>query len=84
MNNDFEMNDFQETIMKERYALPTEKTWADVSKRVANHLSKAEYNGDMSIWEKRFNWVLSNGYLEIETENGIKQSHALGAIKWLS
>ena len=28
--------------------------------------------------------VLSNGYLEIETENGIKQSHALGAIKWLS
>jgi len=62
MNNDFEMNDFQETIMKERYALPTEKTWADVSKRVANHLSKAEYNGDMSIWEKRFNWVLSNGY----------------------
>ena len=28
--------------------------------------------------------VLSNGYLEIVTENGIKQSHALGAIKWLS
>jgi BirA family biotin operon repressor/biotin-[acetyl-CoA-carboxylase] ligase len=28
--------------------------------------------------------VLSNGYLEIETENRIKQSHALGAIKWLS
>ena len=28
--------------------------------------------------------VLSNGYLEIETENGIKQSHALGAIHWLS
>ena len=28
--------------------------------------------------------VLSNGHLEIETENGIKQSHALGAIKWLS
>jgi BirA family biotin operon repressor/biotin-[acetyl-CoA-carboxylase] ligase len=28
--------------------------------------------------------VLSNGYLEIETENGSKQSHALGAIKWLS
>ncbi len=62
MNNDFAMNNFQETIMKQRYALPTEKTWADVSKRVANHLSKAEYNGDMSIWEKRFNWVLSNGY----------------------
>jgi BirA family biotin operon repressor/biotin-[acetyl-CoA-carboxylase] ligase len=28
--------------------------------------------------------VLSNGYLEIETQNGIKQSHALGAIQWLS
>jgi BirA family biotin operon repressor/biotin-[acetyl-CoA-carboxylase] ligase len=28
--------------------------------------------------------VLSNGYLEIETENGIKQSHALGAIQWIS
>ena len=28
--------------------------------------------------------VKPNGYLEIETENGIKQSHALGAIKWLS
>ena len=28
--------------------------------------------------------VLSNGYLEIETENGSKQSHALGAIQWLS
>ena len=28
--------------------------------------------------------VLSNGYLEIETENGIKQSHALGAVQWLS
>ena len=28
--------------------------------------------------------VLPNGYLEIETENGIKQSHALGAIQWLS
>jgi BirA family biotin operon repressor/biotin-[acetyl-CoA-carboxylase] ligase len=28
--------------------------------------------------------VLSNGYLETETENGIKQSHALGAIQWLS
>ncbi|MFM1775127.1 MAG: hypothetical protein RJA53_737 [Bacteroidota bacterium] len=28
--------------------------------------------------------VLSNGYLEIETENGIKQSHAFGAIQWLS
>jgi len=28
--------------------------------------------------------VLSNGHLEIETENGIKQSHALGAIHWLS
>ena len=28
--------------------------------------------------------VLSNGYLETETENGIKQSHALGAIHWLS
>ena len=28
--------------------------------------------------------VLSNGHLEIETENGIKQSHALGAIQWLS
>ena len=28
--------------------------------------------------------VLSNGHLEIETENGSKQSHALGAIKWLS
>lgn len=62
MNKEFEMNSFQETIMKERYALPTEKSWSDVSKRVANHLSKAEYNGDMSIWEKRFNWVLSNGY----------------------
>lgn len=62
MNKEFEMNDFQETIMKDRYALPTEKTWVDVSKRVANHLSKAEYNGEMSIWEKRFNWVLSNGY----------------------
>ncbi len=62
MSNDFEMNEFQSEIMRQRYALPTEKTWADVSKRVANHLSKAEYNGDMSIWEKRFNWVLSNGY----------------------
>lgn len=62
MTNDFEMGDFQETIMKQRYALPTEKNWSDVSKRVANHLSKAEYNGEMSIWEKRFNWVLSNGY----------------------
>lgn len=28
--------------------------------------------------------VLSNGHLEIETENGSKQSHALGAIQWLS
>ena len=28
--------------------------------------------------------ILSNGYLEIETEKGIKQSHALGAIQWLS
>jgi BirA family biotin operon repressor/biotin-[acetyl-CoA-carboxylase] ligase len=28
--------------------------------------------------------VLSNGHLEIETENGSKQSHALGAIHWLS
>jgi len=28
--------------------------------------------------------VLPNGHLEIETENGIKQSHALGAIQWLS
>jgi BirA family biotin operon repressor/biotin-[acetyl-CoA-carboxylase] ligase len=28
--------------------------------------------------------VLSNGHLEIETENGSKQSYALGAIKWLS
>ncbi len=28
--------------------------------------------------------VLSNGHLEIEIENGIKQSHALGAIQWLS
>lgn len=28
--------------------------------------------------------VLSNGHLEIETENGSKQSHALGTIKWLS
>lgn len=28
--------------------------------------------------------VLSNGHLEIETENGIKQSHALGDIQWLS
>jgi BirA family biotin operon repressor/biotin-[acetyl-CoA-carboxylase] ligase len=28
--------------------------------------------------------VLSNGHLEIETENGSKQSHALGVIQWLS
>jgi BirA family biotin operon repressor/biotin-[acetyl-CoA-carboxylase] ligase len=28
--------------------------------------------------------VLSNGHLEIETENGSKQSNALGAIQWLS
>lgn len=62
MTTEFSLNDFQTTIMLQRYALPTEKTWADVSKRVANHLSKAEYNGDMSIWEKRFNWALSNGY----------------------
>jgi len=62
MNKEFELSNFQETIMKQRYALPTEKSWNDISKRVANHLAKAEHNGDMSIWEKRFNWVLSNGY----------------------
>lgn len=62
MINDFEMNDFQLEIMKQRYALPTEKTWADVSKRVSGHLSKAENNGDMSVWEKRFNWAMVNGY----------------------
>ena len=28
--------------------------------------------------------VLPNGFLEIEAENGIKQSYALGAIQWLS
>jgi hypothetical protein len=27
--------------------------------------------------------VLPNGYLEIENENGIKESVALGAVKWL-
>jgi len=58
----FEMSDFQRSIMAQRYALPTEKTWEEVARRVANHLSKAEHNGDMVIWEKRFNWVLSNGY----------------------
>lgn len=62
MMNEFEMNEFQETIMTERYALPTEKTWAEVSKRVANHVAKAENNGEVSLWEKRFNWALSNGY----------------------
>lgn len=61
-NDDFEMNDFQTEIMRQRYALPTEKTWAEVSKRVANHLARAEHNGDMVLWEKRFNWVMSNGY----------------------
>lgn len=59
---DFEMNDFQLEIMKQRYALPTEKSWADVSRRVSNHLAKAEHNGEVSVWEKRFNWVMSNGY----------------------
>ncbi len=59
---EFEMNEFQETIMKERYALPIEKNWIEVSKRVAGHLSKAETNGEMQLWEKRFNWALSNGY----------------------
>lgn len=62
MSNEFEMNEFQETIMKERYAMPTEKSWAEVSKRVASHLAKAENNGDISLWEKRFNWAMSNGY----------------------
>lgn len=59
---DFMMNDFQEEIMTQRYALPTEKSWGEVSRRVANHLAKAEHNGDMGLWEKRFNWALSNGY----------------------
>lgn len=62
MNKDFDMNEFQEEIMKQRYALPTEKSWGEVSRRVANHLAKAEHNGDMALWEKRFNWALSNGY----------------------
>lgn len=62
MTTEFSLNDFQTQILLQRYALPTEKSWSDVAKRVANHLSRAEYNGDMSIWEKRFNWVLSNGY----------------------
>jgi len=59
--NEFIMNEFQDVMLKQRYALPTEKSWQEVSKRVANHLSKAEHNGEMGLWEKRFNWVLSNG-----------------------
>jgi ribonucleoside-diphosphate reductase alpha chain len=62
MNNEFELGEFQETIMQERYALPTEKLWVEVSKRVANHVAKAEHNGEMLLWEKRFNWAMSNGY----------------------
>jgi len=58
----FEMTNFQNEIMLQRYALPTEKSWDDISKRVSNHLSKGENNGEMGLWEKRFNWLLSNGY----------------------
>jgi ribonucleoside-diphosphate reductase alpha chain len=59
---EFTMNDFQTEIMTQRYALSSEKSWLEVSKRVANHTAKAEHNGDISLWEKRFNWVMSNGY----------------------
>lgn len=62
MDKEFNLGNFQTEILLQRYALPTEKSWVDVSKRVANHLAKAEHNGEISVWEKRFNWVMSNGY----------------------
>ena len=58
----FELNDFQAEIMNLRYALPSENSWDDLVNRVAKHLSQAETNDDMTLWEKRFKWIMSNGY----------------------
>jgi ribonucleoside-diphosphate reductase alpha chain len=57
-----EMNEFQVSLMKQRYALPKEESWSDVASRVSEHLAKAENNGDMPIWERRFRDIMSNGY----------------------
>lgn len=58
----FTVEGTQLDIMLNRYTLPAEKTWEDVSKRVSSYLAKAENNGDIMLWEKRFFWVMSNGY----------------------
>lgn len=56
------MNEFQISLMKQRYAMPKEETWYDIASRVSTHLSKAEINGDMAIWERRFRDIIANGY----------------------
>jgi len=58
--NSLKMNTLQNTIFKSRYALPDED-WDAASRRVAQHLSKAEINGSYEIIKAEINDMINTG-----------------------
>lgn len=53
--------DFQKDIWRNRYSLPEENNWADMSRRVSQAVAKAENESLVSEWSNKFFDVINNG-----------------------
>jgi ribonucleoside-diphosphate reductase alpha chain len=54
MQEAFEPTGLGSTIFKQRYARTEEETWEEACRRVATHVSQAEENGKVRLYEDRF------------------------------
>lgn len=55
------LNENQKEIFNLRYAMEGE-TWSDRARKVAQHVAKAELNGDTETWEDEFYKCINEGY----------------------
>lgn len=53
-----------ETIFKDRYTIHPDESWVEASRRVARHVSSAEYNGKaQEVEEKFYDLIVSNKFM---------------------
>ena len=56
----YEPTGFADTIFKQRYAISKTETWAEACRRVANHVSACEINGNRDKWSERYTKIIQD------------------------
>lgn len=58
---EFIPNDFGGTIWRARYALPSENSWSDTAKRVADHVAQGEKEPIRAEWAEKYHDIMARG-----------------------